>query len=78
MEKTLQELEPSEEGFIQSIDSTYFSPEQISTLMDYGFLPRAKVSVFYKLPSQDKLIVRLGSYDIAIRYSDAKHIRLTL
>lgn len=74
MKKNLEALKQNESAILDSIDINGLSPEQVNTFMDYGFLPGSKIDVIYKYPSQSKMIVRLGTHDIAVRLEDAKHI----
>ncbi|MCB1157395.1 MAG: ferrous iron transport protein A [Leptospiraceae bacterium] len=72
----LNEMDREESASILSLQKEVLGAEQVNYLLDYGFIPGTEILVLQKIPSHDKLIVKLGRSTIAIRLSDAKYIQV--
>ena len=74
MTKKLIELDENESGIIHSFDEKSLSSVYINDLLDYGFLPGSQIRLIYKSISQNKILVTVGSSEIALRIKDANFI----
>ena len=70
---TLQEGEP---GMIVRIDSVGDSKLK-NRLMTMGLIPGTRVEVLRSAPLGDPIAIRLRSYNLALRRSDANKIQVT-
>lgn len=70
---TLQEGEP---GMVVRIDSVGDSKLK-NRLMTMGLIPGTRVEVLRSAPLGDPIAIRLRSYNLALRRSDANKIQVT-
>lgn len=70
--KTLNDLRPGEEAFIQEIDLSIFACKFLS----FGLMPRTKVCMVRVSPLGDAYYIKLGTLHLAIRKSEANSIKI--
>ncbi|MEZ4911825.1 MAG: FeoA domain-containing protein [Saprospiraceae bacterium] len=70
--KTLNDLRPGEEAFIQEIDLNIFACKFLS----FGLMPRTKVHMVRLSPLGDAYYIKLGALHLAIRKSEASSIKI--
>jgi Fe2+ transport system protein FeoA len=75
--KSLVDLHELEIGKIISLDSKALGVDFTRDLLDYGFIPGAKIQLKKKQASSDKIILTVGQTDIAIRSKDAAFIEVS-
>ncbi|MGJ4746568.1 FeoA family protein [Leptospira sp. SA-E8] len=76
MKSRLFELEEGESGKITGIKNESGKTGLVRNLLDMGFLPGTKITVVRKFQDQDKMIVKLGLVQLAIRKLEADLLEL--
>lgn len=74
-EACLAYLRRGQQGVVTGIDESG-SPATARRLMDLGFAPGAVVEFVRRTPLGDPLIFRVADYDIALRRSLARQVRI--
>ena len=70
----LDTLLPGEEGEVEGIEA---SPALATRLADLGFCPGTRVQMLRRAPFGDPVLYELRGYQIALRQSEARLIRLS-
>ncbi|TGL61541.1 FeoA family protein [Leptospira sarikeiensis] len=76
MKSKLFELEEGQTGKIIGIKNESGKTGLVRNLLDMGFLPGTQITVLQKFPKQDKMIVKLGLVQLAIRKLEADLLEL--
>ena len=73
---SLSEMNEDETGSLHSLDQDILEFGFVKDLLDYGFFPGTKIRVIHKFQNQSKITVAIGPVEIALRLTDAEHIRV--
>ncbi|EQA36521.1 FeoA domain protein [Leptospira broomii serovar Hurstbridge str. 5399] len=76
MKKTLFELEPGDSPVLSGLRELPGKEGLVRNLLDMGFLPGTKLQILAKYPSQDKIIVKIGLVQLALRNIEAELLEL--
>lgn len=74
MQKTLADLAPSEQGYIQTITGTDGLSHRLAEL---GFTPGQTVEVIRFAPLGDPMQIKIRGFRLALRRQEARRIVLT-
>jgi len=69
----LDRLQPGEAGLVQAVEA---EPALATRLADLGFCPGTPVRVARRAPLGDPVLYELRGYQIALRRSEARRIRV--
>jgi ferrous iron transport protein A len=75
---SLNEIEEGSECRLISLNEKGLGPHFANDLLDYGLLPGVNILLVKKFRDMDKIILRVGEGEIAIRNSDAKFIEVKI
>jgi ferrous iron transport protein A len=70
---TLERLRPGQQGVIVAVEG---EPAQRRRLLEAGFVPDSPVRFLMATPFGDPLVFSLRGTQIALRQSDARHVRV--
>ncbi|TGK00722.1 ferrous iron transport protein A [Leptospira semungkisensis] len=76
MKTLLFQLEAGESGIIARVKNESGKTGLVRNLFDMGFLPGTQVTVLQKFPEQEKMVVKLGLVQLAIRKLEADLLEL--